>query len=327
MNTGGSRAADGERRVPRALAYSFPFTAAALRLRALFARRRTEDARARETEGTKDEERSWKALAFAFKDEVVENNLSLTAAGVAFYSFLSVFPALAASVSIYGLISDPIAVERQVAAMSGVVPERALSLMLEQMSAVTNASDAALSLATVGAIFFLLWSVTQGIDSMMVALNIAYRNQETRGFVRRKARSLAMALGVIVFGLIAISALIVLPAVLAFLPLPAETATLIGAARWPILVVAIVIGLVGLYRYAPNHERRPRLWPGAWTAALLWAAGSALLSLYVTNFGNYNETYGSLAAVVVMMLWLYFSALVTLLGGALNAILANRHRA
>jgi membrane protein len=278
------------------------------------------------------------SVASTLKREISEDNLSIAAAGVAFYAFLSIFPGLAAAVSIYGLVSDPADIERQVAGLGGVIPQEALSLILEQMSAVASASGAALSIGTAVSILLAVWSATQGVQALMTAINISYRLKETRGFIQLKVRALALSFGVILFGLVSLAALLVVPALFAFFPLPPQVKTLISFLRWPLLFVAVAIVLAIVYRYAPDsggaehlgREGPPpsapigRIAPGAFAAGVLWIAGSALLSFYMANFGNYNETYGSLAAVVILMLWLYFSALVTLIGAKLNAIL-ERH--
>jgi membrane protein len=264
-----------------------------------------------------------KSVTSTLKREISEDNLSIAAAGVAFYAFLSIFPGLAAAVSIYGLVSDPADIERQVAGLSGVIPQEALSLMLEQMSAVASASGAALGIGTAVGILLAVWSATQGVQALIAAINISYRIKETRGFIQLKVRALTLSLGIILFGLVSLGVLVVLPALFAFFPLPPQVKMLISFLRWPLLFAAVAVVLATVYRYAPS-ARIGRVAPGTFAAGVMWIAGSALLSFYIANFGNYNETYGSLAAVVILMLWLYFSALATLIGAKLNAIL-DRH--
>ena len=263
----------------------------------------------------------WRDVLWRVKDEMSKDNLSLVAAGVAFYALLAIFPALAAIVSIYGLVADPQTVEQQLAATSEVLPADARSIIEEQLTRVTSGASAALSLGAIFSLLLALWSANKGTQSLITALNIVYDEEEKRGFVRLTLVSLALTLGVILFVIVGLAAIAALPALLGNLGLPEDIQRLASWLRWPILGIGFVIGLAIFYRFAPSRDEPRWRWVswGAVLATVLWLIGSALFSWYVSNFGSYNETYGSIGAVVVLMMWFWLSALIVLLGAELNA--------
>lgn len=264
----------------------------------------------------------WNIIAGTWR-RASAHNIAIVAAGVAFYGFLSIFPALTAAVSIYGLISDPADLQAQLDALAGVVPRETLdNILSQQMSAVARSSDAALSLGALAGIMLTLWSAKRAMDAAISSLNIVYGVEETRGVVRLNLFSLVLSLAVILGGLVVVALLVIVPAIL-----PAILERIPGVNeswawfRWPVLIVAVILALAVLYRIAPNraNPRWRAIFPGAVLASALWLAVSALFSIYAANFGSYNETYGSLSAVVVLMLWLSFSCYVVLLGAEFNA--------
>ena len=263
----------------------------------------------------------WRDVLWRTKNEMSRDNLSLVAAGVAFYALLAIFPAIAATVSIYGLVADPQTVEQQLAATSQVLPEQARSIIEEQLKRVTSGASAALSLGAIFSLLLALWSANKGTQSLITALNIVYDEEEKRGFVRLTLISLALTLGIILFVLVCIVAIAVMPALLGNLGLPESVRQLASWLRWPLLGLAFVIGLAVFYRFAPSRDEPRWRWVnwGAVLATVLWLIGSVLFSWYVSNFGSYNETYGSIGAVVVLMMWFWVSALIVLLGAELNA--------
>src|SRR5690606_5706528 len=250
-----------------------------------------------------------------------EHNLSLVAAGAAFYALLAIFPALAALVALYGLFTDPAVVGEQIESALDFVPADARNLIALQLERVASAGRTALSVGAGLAFLLALWSAARGVKSLMMALNIVYGEKEARGFVKLNAVALLLTLVVLAFVLVALAAVAVLPAAIGLLDLPPLLEGLARWLRWPLLG-ALGVGILSvLYRYAPSRARsgwRTVVY-GASVAIVLWLVGSALFSLYVSSFGSYNETFGSVAAPVVLMMWFYLSAYFVLLGGELNA--------
>jgi membrane protein len=273
--------------------------------------------------------RSWKNVLRYVKASISADHLSIVAPGVAFYLMLGIVPGLVALISIYGLVSDPQDVQGHFERMSGAMPEEAHALLSEQMERIAEESAAAGVGALIG-IAVALWSASQAVSALMQGLNITYDTRETRGTVKQIAIRLALTLAVVVFGLLAIAVLVVVPPVLNALPIPGFVAALLSLARWPVLFLIAVIAIALLYSYAPNRERAPFRWItlGSAIAAVLWLIGSALFSLYVANFAAYNETYGALGAVVILLLWLLITAYVILIGAEIDdAFERDRHKA
>lgn len=265
--------------------------------------------------------RGWKDILLRLKDRVSRDNISIIAAGVAFYAFLAIPSALTALVSLYGLMFDPSDVERQVSALQGILPGEAANLIGDQLKAVTSGPPATLGVSLVVSVLFAIWGARSAMSTLITALNIAYGEEEKRGFFRFQFAAFALTAAGILFAVVALALVAVLPAVIGLLPLGDAGKTVASVLRWPILVVAIMAALAAIYRYAPSRSTAKWRWVswGAAVATLLWIAGSALFSVYVSAFASYNKTYGSLGGVVVLQLWLYLSAYAILLGAELNA--------
>lgn len=267
------------------------------------------------------------------KLRIGEDRLSIIAAGVAFYGLLAIFPALAALVAIYGLMLDPHQVSRYVAALHGVLPEQAVALLLARLHELTQSDRQSLGLGAAGGLALALWSASAGVRTLMKALNVAYDQDEKRGFFRRTGWALLLTLGAVVAGGVAIAAVVVLPAALSFLRLDRLSRGLLAYARWPIAAGLVWFGLLVVYRWGPCRPQAHWSWrdPGAATAVVLWLVGSALFSWYVENFANYDKTYGSVGAVTVLLMWFLLSAYAVLLGAELDAELehgrSSRHEA
>lgn len=263
----------------------------------------------------------WKDVLWRSWTGAQEDNISLVAGGVTYAVLLALFPGLAALVSIYGLFADPAQVQHEVSAMAGVMPGGAQQVIGGQLKSLASASGGALGIGAVLGILIGLWSASRGMSGMVTALNIAYDEKEKRGFVRLTLISLALTLGLLVTGLVAIGIVVGVPAILNVLGLGGwvRWATLI--LQWPVLIVVMMVALAVLYRYAPSRDAPRWAWisPGAIIATLLWIIGSIAFTAYVANFGTYNKTYGSLGAAIGMMTWLYLSAYVVLLGAEINA--------
>jgi membrane protein len=265
--------------------------------------------------------RGWRDILFRVKDEMARDNLSMIAAGVAFYGLFAIFPALAALVSIYGLIVEPQDAQQQIAQLQGVLPQDARSIVEEQLTRVTSSAQGALSLGVLGGLLLTLWSAGRGTKALIEALNIVYDEDEKRGLIKLNAIALALTLGIVLFVVAALALVAILPPLLAGLGLPEAVQAWARWLRWPILAGAFMTALAVLYRYGPSREEPRWRWVswGAAAATLLWIAGSVLFSWYVANFDSYNETYGSVGAVAILMMWFWLSALIVLLGAELNA--------
>jgi membrane protein len=253
------------------------------------------------------------------------DNLTLVAAGVAFYAMTAIFPAIAAFVSIYGLFADPNAVEKQIADFSGLLPPNSFKLLTDALQNFATKSNSTLNIALLISVGLALWSAKAGVTSLMTGLNIANETAEKRNFLRQQFVALALTIGAVLFAMVAIVAVALLPAVIGFLPLADWIKTALGLGRWPLLALLVCFGLAVMYRFGPSREHSKWQWItwGAAIATTLWLAGSAAFSFYVSWFGSYDATYGSLAAPVILLLWFWLSALVVLVGAEIDAELEH----
>jgi membrane protein len=265
--------------------------------------------------------RGWFAILRRAMAEVKEDNVSLLAAGVAFYAMLAIFPAIIALVTVYGMVADPAEVESQVGEFAKSLPSGADQLITEQLNNVVNAGEQALSVGLALSLLAVLWSVSSGVQGLVKSLNLVYDERETRGFLKLRGLSLLLTLGAIVVAVVALALIAVFPAMIDDLGLgqAGELAASIG--RWVILALLVLVALAVLYRYAPDRANPRWRWVswGAVVALVLWLLGSFGFSWYVDSFGKYNQTYGALAAVIILLLWLYLSAFAVLLGAEFDA--------
>lgn len=262
----------------------------------------------------------WQVTKRAFA-EAKADNVPVLAGGVAFFAFLALFPALIAALTLYGLVADPAEAARQVQDLAAALPEAARPILVDQLAAVTSASNGALGVGLVVALVAALWSASGGTMNLIKATNVAYDEDETRGFLKLRGLALGLTLAAVVFVLITIALVAVVPAVFDALGLGGAGLVIAQIVRWVLLVGLVVAALAVVYRVAPDRDAPQMRWvsTGAIVATVLWVAGSVVFSLYVDNFGKYNKTYGALAGVVVLMLWLYLTSFVVLLGAEINA--------
>jgi membrane protein len=272
--------------------------------------------------------RGWWDVFARTRKEVKADNVSLLSAGVAYYALFALVPALVALVSLYGLLANPEDVTRQVSDILSAAPSEVRDLVETQLRSITEGNQNNAWLGVVVGVAVALWSASSGMSKLVAAINLAYDEEETRGFIRQRAVALALTIGAIVF-------LVVSFAIVAFTPsLLEETGfgdagrMILNILRWPLLAGGLLVGLAILYRYGPDRDPGRWRWvsPGALVATVLWIAGSLLFSLYTANFGKYNETYGSLGAVVVLMLWLYLTGYSIVFGAELNAEIERQTR-
>ena len=265
--------------------------------------------------------RGWKDIVIRVYKSIFEDRLLAEAAGVTYYALLAIFPAIAALVSVYGIFADPGEIARTLDSVKGILPGGAIDVVREQLTRVASQPSTTLRLGAILGLLISLWSANAGIKALFDALNVVYDEKEKRGFFALNATSLAFTVAAIMFVIVAIIAIAGLPLLLKHLPLPEFTGQLVQLCRWPVLLVSVVLALSFIYRYGPSRDRPKWKWVtwGSAIAGVLWLSASALFSWYAANFGSYNETYGSLGAVIGFMTWLWISAIVILLGGEINA--------
>lgn len=259
----------------------------------------------------------WKMLLKRTFKQLKSDNVPVVAGGVAYFAFLALVPALAAIVSIYGIVADPSDVGRQLESFFGALPRDAADLLREQVENITSQQAGGLGLAAVIGILASLWSASKGMQAMIAALNIAYDEEETRKGLRLRAITLGMTV-FMAAGIVVLIALMIVAG--------SVGGAVVGVIRWPLLFGALLLGLALLYRYAPDRDDPAWRWitPGAAVAAVLAVGGSFAFATYVNNFGKYSETYGSLGAIVVLLLWLDLTAYVVVLGAELDAELERQ---
>jgi len=264
--------------------------------------------------------RGWWDIAKRVKNQIKRDRLSIVAAGVAFYGLLAVFPGLVALVGLYGLLVEPAQVEEHVSAISGMLPPDAANLLLGQLHDLASTDKTALGIGAIGGLLLALWSASAAVRTLMEALNVAYHEEESRGVIRFYGTALLLTLGGVIAVIVAIALVVGLPAVLKMLGLGGVLETVISLVRWPILAVLAIIGFAVVYRYGPSRAKPQWRWVswGAAIAVALWIIGSALFSIYVTRFGNYNETYGAAGAVVILLMWFLLSSYAILIGAEIN---------
>lgn len=274
------------------------------------------------TEPTDIPARGWKDVAKRAMAEFKADRGVLMGAGVAFYALLGIFPALIAAITIWGLFADPQQIETAFDTLADFLPEEAAQIVTEQMAAIADTAGGALGFGVAASLAGVLWAASSGVKGLMTAINAAY-NQPAgeRSFFKERGLALALALGGILIALVAVGLLVVFPVVVDLVGLDGTVASVVSLARWPLLLVLVWVALSLLYRWAP--DRPPADWGwlnwGAGIAVVIWLLASIGFTVYVQNFGNYNETYGALGGVIVLMLWLFITGIVILLGAEINA--------
>ena len=265
----------------------------------------------------------------AILETMDERNIGLVAAGAGFFVMLAIFPALAALIAIWGLVADPQVVSFLLDDVRDFLPADAFVILDDQVGTLLNAESETLGWATVVSTGLSLFWARQGVAALVRGLNAVYRERH-RGTIRRQVNVMVLTGSLVLLAIVALVAIVSVPVVLTFFPFlfgPWLQTALI-AAQWVVVLIVLILAFGMLYRYGPNRARARPAWvsPGAVLAVLLWGAASYAFSLYLANFGRYNEVYGSLGAVVALLMWLYLSAYVTLLGAAVNAELELRTR-
>jgi membrane protein len=265
--------------------------------------------------------KGWKDILLRTYQQMNDDRLLAVAAGVVFYGLLALFPAITALVSSYALFAKGSTINEHLSSLGSFLPGGTMDIVKDQADRVLAKGDVKLGTAFLFSFLLAVWSANGGIKAVIDALNVAYEEKEKRGFFKLNAVSLAFTFGGLIAVLVAIGAIVALPLVLSAMGLNSVTDAIIRYGRWPVLVLMILLGLAVLYRYAPSRRSPQWKWisVGSAFATVAWLIGSALLSFYLANYGHYDATYGSLGAAIGLMVWMWMSAIVILLGAELNA--------
>lgn len=263
----------------------------------------------------------WKNVIRGTKKQLDRDHIGIISAGVAFYFFLSLFPAAASVISIYGLIHDPVEVQQQMAQWAQALPEETHNMLSERMGEIAATSQQTLGWGVVLSILLSLWSANKGTKALFEGVNIAYNEKKERNFFKENGLTLLFTIGGMVLGFVCMSLVVGFPALVGKIGLPEVLETVISWGRWVLLALAILTSLALVYKYAPDRQNVKVAWwsYGAVTATILWMLGSWGFSFYVNNFGSYDKTYGSVAAVIILLLWFYLTGFVILLGAEINS--------
>lgn len=265
--------------------------------------------------------KGWKDIALRVKKEISEDHILIVAAGVAFFFFLAIFPTIAAALSIYGLLMDPVEVSQQMNQLGNILPDQARQVIGDILARQSGKSGSALGWSLILSILFSLWTANIGTRALFKGLNITYNEKEERSFLKLSGISLLVTIGGIIIGFLAIAIVVAFPALINNFGLPSTLETTIQLLRWPILALIVMSALAIVYKVAPARSNPHFRWAswGAVVATLLWLIGSLLFNLYVSNFGTLDATYGSFAAVIILMLWFFLTSFIILLGAEINS--------
>jgi membrane protein len=252
----------------------------------------------------------WKDILWRTYEQITDDRLLAVAAGVVFYGLLALFPAITALVSCYALVVEPQTINEHLAFLSSFLPEGSFSIVQDQVGRVLSKGNVQL-----------LWSANGGMKAIIDALNVVYDEKEKRSFIKLNLVSLAFTIGGVLGILVASALVIVVPVVFQMIGFGAATEAIVKYGRWPMLAILLLLALAVLYRFAPSRRAAKWRWIsiGSVVATVTWMAGSALLSFYLSNFGHYDATYGSLGAAIALMIWMWMSAIIILFGAELNS--------
>jgi len=265
--------------------------------------------------------RGWLDVFWRIVARFSEDRVMLIAAGATFYLLLSLFPALAAFVSVYGFFADPTTIAEHLSVMRGILPQGALEMIEGQLMEFAGGRPDSLGISFLISFAIAFWSANNGVKTLFEALNIAYREREKRSFVSLNLLSFVFTIGFMLLATLLIAVVGILPALLALLPVDEFTDLLLRYARWPLLLLVAGLAIAILYRFGPSRARANWRWIswGSMLACIFWLIASAGFSFYLQGFADYNATYGSLGAAIGFMMWTWISVIVLLVGAQLNA--------
>ena len=262
---------------------------------------------------------SWWQITKRVIQKIQQDNMSLIAAGVAFYFLLAIFPLLAALVSMYGLFTDQATLMQHMNLLVGVIPEQSRNILESQIESLLSTDNNALSMGMIFSFLLAVWSGGKGSVALISACNISYQENITRSFFKMILVRTLITLATILTMLLMLLLIVGIPVALSLLNYTNQT--LLSWITWPILLLVFNFSLASLYKYAPHRASAKWRWvtPGALLATIFWLVGSYMFNLYITEYASYNETYGSMGGVVILLMWFYVTAYTILLGAAINA--------
>ncbi|MBT8411968.1 MAG: YihY/virulence factor BrkB family protein [Octadecabacter sp.] len=258
-------------------------------------------------------------------DDIGEKNAGLISAGVAFYGLFAIFPGIAAVIALFGLLADPAIVETQLDLMVGLMPPAVFELFQSQIDGLLSAGTGTLGFASLLSIGLALWSARAGVAALILGLNAIY-GRPNRSSLRHVLVALLLTICLVGIAIVALLMVVVTPIVLALVPFDTDRGLWLEVIRWLVAMAVLFLGLGLLYRYGPNRSASRTGWvtPGSVLVIVLWFGVSIGFSIYVANFSNYNEVYGSIGAVIALLFWFYLSAFLVLVGASLNITLERR---
>jgi len=265
--------------------------------------------------------RGWLAVAKRLKSQVGILSIPLLASGVAFWAILSIFPAVIAVITVYGLVASPATVRDQIANLSGSLSPSTKTVLEDWLTGIVSGNSSGLSLGLLLSLLGLVWAISSGTQNLIKAVTVAFEQEETRGPVRLRALAVTMSLGALVVAVLVLGGITAGSAFLSDAVPSGALRILLTVVQWLVLALVLLVAIASLYRYAPAHTPANWRWAstGAVVATVALIAASLAFSFYVRAFSNYNKTYGALGGVVILMLWLYYAVTVVLLGALLNA--------
>jgi len=265
--------------------------------------------------------KGWWDILVRVYEEFTSDRLMAVAAGVTFYTMLALFPGIAAFISLYGLLADPQTIGSHLSMLESLLPAEAINIVGGQLGSIAGESNKSLGFGFFIGLAIALWSASAGVRAIIDSLNIVYEEDEKRGYIKLYGLSLLFTFGAVLLGIITIGAVVAVPIILDLFGQGSTAETVLKWVRWPILYVFFVVSIGALYRYGPSRAHAKWRWViwGALLGGLLWLAASGLFSWYVANFASYNETYGSLGAVIAFMTWIWISTVVILACAELNS--------
>ncbi|MGP3696315.1 YihY/virulence factor BrkB family protein [Rhodobacter sp. NSM] len=265
--------------------------------------------------------KGWKDIALRVWQSIDQDRVMLVAAGVTFYLVLALFPALAAFVSLYGLFADPAIIADQMDSLRGVLPAEGLDLLTEQLRTLASGQSSSLTFGFAISFLIAFWSANSGMKALIEAMNIAHDEREKRSFLMLNLLSFALTLGAMALSVTMIAAVAIVPAVLAIIDLGSVTTAVVWLTRWPLLLLVVAVAMAALYRWAPSRKSPDWRWVtwGSGIATVIWLLASVAFTVYLENFANYSATYGSLGAVVGLLLWVWIAVMILIVGAEINS--------
>lgn len=262
---------------------------------------------------------NWWEITKRVVQKIQQGNMSLIAAGVAFYFLLAVFPLLAALISMYGFFVEPETLSQHINILIGVIPEQSRSILEEQITGLVSTDDKALSISFFISLLLTIWSGGKSSVALITACNISYQENERRSFFKMVIARIVLTLATVTFILLMLLLVVVIPLLLTYVN--ESSRNILALLTWPLLLLLFSLSLSCLYKYAPHRTTAKWRWviPGALLATFFWLGGSFLFNLYIAHYAGYNKTYGSMGGVIILLMWFYVTAYTVLLGAEINA--------